>query len=123
MQEVCGPEKATLGDLINHNVLLAHSVYQVEFSLCHHDDNDELGRRRGDSGDRPGEPLAGLRGGGGLQGRRQLAHLGHHHHLVHLGQRQESTAISSEAKAAHQGGGLVQGLVAPSEGLSPQKYK
>ena len=101
MQEVCGPEKATLGDLINHNMLLAHSVYQVEFSLCHHDDNGELGRRRGDTGDRPGEPLAGLRGGGGLQGRRQLAHLGHHHHLVHLGQRQESTAISSEAKAAH----------------------
>ena len=82
-------------------MLLAHSVYQVEFSLCHHDDNGELGRRRDDSGDRPCEPLAGLRGGGEWQGRRQLAHLGHHHHLVHLGQRQESTSISSEAKAAH----------------------
>ena len=102
-EEMCGPEieKATLVNLINHNVLLAHSVYQVEFSLCHHDDNGELGRRRGDSGDRPCEPLAGLRGGGEWQGRRQLAHLGHHDHLVHLGQRQESTAISSEAKAAH----------------------
>ena len=101
LEEVCGPEKATLGDLINHNVLLAHSVYQVKFSLCHHDDNGELGRRRGDTGDRPGEPFVRLRGGGEWQGRRQLAHLGHHHHLVHLGQRQESTAISSEAKAAH----------------------
>ena len=41
VQEVCGPEKATLGDLINHNMLLAHSVYQVKFSLRHHDDDDD----------------------------------------------------------------------------------
>ena len=41
VQEVCGPEKATLGDLINHNVLLAHSVYQVKFSLRHHDDDGD----------------------------------------------------------------------------------
>ena len=41
LEEVCGPEKATLGDLINHNVLLARSVYQVKFSLRHHDDDDD----------------------------------------------------------------------------------
>ena len=41
VQEVCGPEKSTLGDLINHNVLLARSVYQVKFSLRHHDDDGD----------------------------------------------------------------------------------
>ena len=41
VQEVCGPEKATLGDLINHNVLLARNVYQVKFSLRHRDDDDD----------------------------------------------------------------------------------
>ena len=41
LKEVCGAEKATLRDLINHNVLLAHSVYQVKFSLRHQDDDDD----------------------------------------------------------------------------------
>ena len=41
LKEVCGAEKATLGDLINHNMLLARSIYQVKFSLRHHDDDDD----------------------------------------------------------------------------------